>query len=468
MMNRLWQNLHYGLRLLAKRPDFTLVTVLTLALGIGANTAIFSVVYSALLRPLPYYQPERLIVMGEGRLEKRDGFAQDSNSSNPDFLDWQKRAKSFQSLTAYAFDAFTLTGNGEPKNVFGTQVKANFFSTLGVKPFLGRTFVEGEDVPDGPHVAILTYAYWQSDFGGDRGVIGRTISLDGKPATIVGVLPADFQFSAGSNPLWIPLHPNVDAATRRSLRWMITLGRLAPGVSMKKAQAEMDGITAQLAGEYPQQDGSVYVAIGSLRNKIVGKVQPLLLVLFGAVGFVLLIACANVANLMMTRAVGRRKEFAVRTVLGASRGQLLAQLLTENILLATLGAGVGFIAAEWGVTLLIAAIPSAVLNTLPNLRQAGANLPIIGFLGFVTLLTAVLFGLAPALSISQTRISDELKDESHSGTSASHRRLRNAFVVAEIAISLVLLVGAGLVLQSLHALLRQNPGFDPGHLLTFS
>jgi putative ABC transport system permease protein len=468
MMNRLWQNLQYGLRLLAKSPGFTLVTVLTLALGIGANTAIFSVVYSALLRPLPYYQPDRLVVMGEGRLEKRDGFAQDSNSSNPDFLDWQKRAKSFQSLAAYSFDAFTITGNGEPKNVFGTQVKANFFSTLGVKPFLGRTFVEGEDVPDGPHVAIITYAYWQSDFGGDRGVIGRTISLDGNPATIVGVLPADFQFSPGSNPLWIPLHPGVDAATRRSLRWLITVGRLAPGVSMKQAQAEMDGITAQLAREYPQQDGSVYVGIGSLRDKIVGKIQPLLLVLFGAVGFVLLIACANVANLMMTRSVGRRKEFAVRTVLGASRGQLLAQLITENIVLAALGAGVGFIAAQWGVNLLIAAIPTPVLNTLPNLREAGTNLPIVVFLAGITLLTAILFGLAPALSISQSRISEELKDESRGGTSLAHGRLRNAFVVAEIAISLVLLVGAGLVLQSLHALLHQDPGFDPGHLLTFS
>jgi predicted permease len=465
-MTRLLQNLQYAVRLLIKSPGFTAVTVLTLALGIGANTAIFSVVYAALLRPLPYYQPDRLISIGEGRLEQRNGF--DQNSSNPDFLDWQKRAKSFQSLTAYSFDAFTMTGNGEPKNVFGTQVKTNFFSTLGVKPLLGRTFVDGEDVADGPHVAILTYAYWQSEFGGNRGVIGRTISLDGKPATIVGVLPADFQFSPASNPLWIPLHPGNDAATRRSLRWMTTIGRLAPGVNLKQARAEMDGITAQLAREYPQQDGSVYVAMGSLRDRIVGKIQPLLLVLFGAVGFVLLIACANVANLMMTRSIGRRKEFAVRTVLGAGRGQLLAQLLTENIVLAAIAAGIGFIAAQWGVTLLIAAIPQPILNTLPNLREAGANLPIIGFLAGVTLLTAVLFGVAPALSVSQTSISDELKDESRGGTSAAHGRLRNVLVVAEIAISLVLLVGAGLVLQSLHALLHQNPGFDPRHLITFS
>jgi predicted permease len=467
-MSRLWQNLQYAVRLLVKSPGFTVITVLTLALGIGANTAIFSVVYAALLRPLPYYQPDRLITLGEGRAQKQSGFAQDTDCSNPDFLDWQKMAKSLQSLTAYSGNTFTLTGNGEPKSVFVTEVKPNFFSTLGVQPALGRGFVDGEEVADGPHVAILTNAYWKSDFGGDPGVIGRTIRLDGKPVTVVGVLRPDFQFSPANNPLWVPLHPSLDSATRRSYRWLNAIGRLAPGANRKQLRAEMDGITAELAREYPQQDGAVFVVIGSLRNKIVGKIRPLLLVLFGAVGFVLLIACANVANLMMTRSIGRRREFAVRSVLGASRGQLLAQLLTENVLLATLGAAVGFITAQWGVNLLIAAIPNAVLATLPNLREAGANLPIVGFLASVTLLTAILFGLAPALSISQTRISEELKDESRGGTSASHGRMRNAFVAAEIAISLVLLVGAGLVLQSLHALLHQNPGFDPGHLLTFS
>jgi predicted permease len=466
-MSTLWQNLRFGLRLLAKSPGFTLVTVLTLALGIGANTAIFSVVYSALLRPLPYYQPERLITMGEGRLQSKDNDAGSQNTSNPDFLDWQRTAKSFQSLTAYSFDAFTLTGNGEPKNVFATQVKANFFPTLGVRPLLGRGFLDGEDVPDGPHVAMLTYGYWQSDFGGDPGVIGRTIQLDGKPATIVGVLPRDFQFSPATNPVWVPLHPGPDAERRRSLRWLNVVGRLAPGVSMKQARAEMDGITSQLAREYPKEDDSIFVGIESLRYKIVGKIQPLLLILFGAVGFVLLIACANVANLMLTRSVGRRKEFAIRSALGASRAQLLAQLLTENILLSVIGAVVGFLGAQWGVSALVAAIPQALLNSLPDLRQAGTNFPILAFLVGVTLLTTVLFGLAPTLA-SQAGVGDVLKDESRGGTSTAHARLRNALVVAEIAISLVLLVGAGLMLQSLSALLHQNPGFDPDRLLTFS
>jgi predicted permease len=468
-MNALCKNVQYGMRVLAKSPAFTLVAVLTLALGIGANAAIFSVVYSALLRPLPYYQPDRLVTLGEGRTQTRDNEGASRNTSMPDFVDWKKLTKNFAALTAYSFDTFTLAGNGEPQSVFATQVAPNFFATLGVKPALGRGFVDGEDVGDGPHVAMLTYGYWRSDFGGDAAAIGRTVTLDNKPVTIVGVLPRDFQFAPSNGfPLWVPMHATRDLLTRRNLRWMNVFARLGPGVSTAQAQAEMDGITAQLAREYPQQDGSVFVAIGSLRHRIVGQVQPLLLVIFGAVGFVLLIACANVANLMMTRAAGRRKEFAIRTALGASRGQLIAQMLTESVLLAGLGAVVGFVAAQWGVNLLIDAIPQTVLSTLPNLREAGTNLPVLAFLCGVTLLTAVLFGLAPALWMSQTKVSDALKDESRAGTSTAHARLRNAVVTAEIAVSLVLLVGAGLMLQSLHALLHQDAGFDQRNLLVFS
>jgi putative ABC transport system permease protein len=461
--------MRHAFRLLAKSPGFTAVAVLTLALGIGANAAIFSVVYSALLRPLPYYQPYRLITLGEGRLQSKGSIADSQNTSHPDFVDWQKMAKGFQQLAAYGFDAFTLGGNGEPKAVFATQVTPNFFATLGVKPLLGRTFLDGEDAGDGPHVAMLTYGAWQSDFGGDPHVIGRTITLNNKPATIVGVLPRDFQFAPSlAYPLWVPMHATGDLATRRSLRWMNVFGRLAPGVTLAQARAEMDGITAQLAREYPQQDGSTFVLMGTLREKVIGQIQPLLLVLFGAVGFVLLIACANVANLMMTRAAGRRKEFAVRTALGASRGQLIAQMLTESLLLAALGAAVGFVGAQWGVNALIATIPKNMLDGLPSLREAGANLPVLTFLCAVTLCTAVLFGLAPAFAVSQTKVSDALKDESRGGTSSAQTGLRNAVVAAEIAISLLLLVGAGLMLQSLHALLHQDPGFDPGNLLTFS
>jgi putative ABC transport system permease protein len=344
-MKILGQNVRYGLRMMAKNPGFTAVIVLTLALGIGANTAIFSVVYSVLLRPLPYYEPNRLVTLGEGRLQSNDPGA---DASNPDFLDWKRMSKSFQSFSAYSFDAFILGGNGEPKEIFGTQVTSNFFSTLGVKPALGRAFLDGEDVPDGPHVAMTTYAFWQSDFGGDPNVIGRTIRLDNKPVTVVGVLPPDFRFALAENPIWTPLHPDPDPATRRSLRWLGVIARLASGVRMQQARAEMDTITAQLAREHPKEDGSIFVAMGSLRDKIVGKIRPLLLVLFGAVGFVLLIASANVANLMMTRSLRRRKEFAIRTALGAGRNQLFVQLIVESILITSLGAVLGFAAAQWG------------------------------------------------------------------------------------------------------------------------
>jgi putative ABC transport system permease protein len=468
-MSVIWQNLRYAVRMLAKNPGFATVAVLTLALGIGANTAIFSAVYAALLKPLPYYQPNRLVTIGEGRSQTKNNSALATNSSNPDFQDWKRMAKSFESLAAYAFDAFTLTGNGEPKNVFATQVTANFFRTLGVKLAWGRDFVDGEDAADGPHEVILTNAFWQSDFGADPGVIGRTIRLDGKAVTIVGVLSRDFRFAPSQAfPLWVPMHAAGDLATRRSLRWQRAVGRLAPGVSMSQAKAEMEGVTSQLAREYPQFDGSVYIAMGTLRENIVGQIEPLLLVLFGAVGFVLLIACANVANLMMTRSVGRRKEFAIRTALGATRGQLFAQLLTESLLLATLGAVAGFLAAQWGVKVLVAAIPESVLRSLPNLQTAGVSWPVLAFVGGVALLTAVLFGIAPGLAASRTRVVEALKDESRGGTSGGRSRLRNALVVAEIAISLVLLVGAGLMLQSLHSLLHQNPGFDPQRILTFS
>jgi len=460
------QNLRYAIRTLLKNPGFTLIAVLTLALGIGANAAIFSVVYAALLRSLPYKDAGKLVTLAEGR---RQAGGQAFDVSYPDFLDWRRMAKSYQALAGFSGDGFTLTGNGDPKNVSAVQVTTNLLSTLGVKPLLGRDFVDGEEKPDGPHVALLTYSFWRSEFGGDPGIIGRTIRLDNKPATIVGVLPREFEFAPGrSAPLWVPLHLNQDAATRRSLRWMQAIGRLGPGVNVDQARAEMDGITAQLEREYPKEDGSSFVAMGSLREKIVGPVRPLLIVLFGAVGFVLLIACANVANLLMTRSIDRRKEFAIRTALGASRANLVSQLLTESLLLSVIGAALGFIGAQWGVRMLVEAIPAGQLQAMPFLRDAGTNLPVLLFLSGVTVLTAIVFGLAPALSVSRSSVHDALKIESRGGTSMGHTRLRNAFVTAEIAISLMLLVGAGLLSKSLQALLHQSPGFNSTNVLTFS
>jgi predicted permease len=467
-MGTLMQNLRYAVRALWNSPGFALVVVLTLALGIGANTAIFSVVHSALLRPLPYREPGKLLHVGETRSQLDNSLA-GAQASYPDYLDWKHTAKSFQSFAGYSGDAFTLAVNGEPKNTFAAQVTPNFFSTLGVKLALGRDFVEDEMQSDGPHVTILSDGFWRTEFGADSKIVGRVIHLDGKPATIIGVLPREFEFApANSAPVWVPIHQTGDPITRRSLRWLTVFGRLAPGFTGGQARAEMESITAQLTHAYPKENGSTFFVMETLSEQIVGKVRPLLLILLGAVGFVLLITCANVANLVMTRSIGRRKEFAVRSALGASRATLLWQLLTESLLLSSIGAAVGLVGARWGVDLLVAAIPESQLQAMPYLRNAGINLPVLLFLCGVTVLTGILFGLAPGLDASRASLNDVLKDETRGGTSAGHARLRNTLVIAEISISLVLLVGAGLLLKSLHALLAQDPGFNLHNVLTFS
>jgi putative ABC transport system permease protein len=466
-MGQLAQDFRYGVRMLRKSRGFTTVAVATLALAIGANTAIFSVVYPALLRPLPYRRPEKLVTLGENR---RHSDCCAYTSSYPDYLDWTRSAKSFESLAAFASDGFTLTGTGDPKMIFGAMVTSNFFPTLGVKPVLGRDFVAGDELPEGlgPGVAILSYSFWRSDFGADPNVIGRAIHLDNKAVTVIGVLPRDFEFAlAESSPLWVPLHTNAYTATARNARWLEVMGRLAPGVSIEQARAEMEAITAQLAQQFPKQDASIFVTIGSLRDAIVGNVRRLLLVLFGAVSFVLLIACANVANLLMTRAIDRRREFAIRAALGASRIHLLLQLLTESLLLSLMGAVLGLLGAAVGVRLLVGALPEAQLQSMPYLRNAGVNLAVLAFVCGITLITAILFGVGPGLAVPQTPITDVLKDESRGGTSSAHRRLRNLLVIGEIALSMVLLVSGGLMLQSLRTLLQQNPGFEPQHVLTF-
>jgi predicted permease len=468
-MGTLAQNLRYAIRMLRNNPGFALVVVLTLALGIGANTAIFSVVYSALLRPLPYREPGKLFHFGESRIQN-DNSTNGAQASYPDYLDWKRTAKSVQSFAGYSGDAFTFSANGEPKNTFAAQVTPNFFSTLGVRPALGRDFLENEmKVEDDPHVAILTDAFWRTEFGADPNIVGRVIHLNSKPVTIVGVLPRDFEFApANSAPLWVPIHQTGDPITRRSLRWLSVFGRVAPGFSPEQVRAEMQGINAQLASQYPKENRATFFVMETLTQNIVGKIRPILLILLGAVGFVLLITCGNVANLLMTRSIGRRKEFAVRSALGASRTSLLSQLLTESLLLSFIGAGIGLLVAQWGVNLLVAAIPETQLQAMPYLRNAGINLPVLLFLCGVAVLTGILFGLAPGLEASRASLNDVLKDESRGGTSAGHARLRNTLVIAEISISLVLLVGAGLLLKSLHALLGEDPGFNLHNVLSFS
>lgn len=466
------RDVRYGLRTLSYNPGFSIVAILTLALGIGANTAIFSVVHAALLRPLPYAEPSRLITLSEVR--PQEGQSAESNlriwnASYPDYLDWTRQSKSFELLAGFSGDAFTLYGAGEPELVFGAQATINFFSTLGVKPLLGRDFAVGEDIAAGPKVGILTYGSWIRRFGGDPHIVGRSIRLDDKSVSIIGVLPREFEFAPrGNAELWVPLHIEKDLVTRRSLRWMPVIGRLALGVSPQQAQAELHSITAGLAAAYPQENGTIQVVMVPLRSRIVGQVEPLLLILFGAVGFVLLIACANVTNLFLVRAAGRKREFSIRAALGAGRARLISQLLVESVMLAGAGGVLGLLFAQWGTSLLIAAIPEMLLNFTPFLREAHANLAVLAFLCIAVIFTGLAFGLAPALQLSHGRESEALKEETRASAGGVRARLRSALVIAEIAFCLVLLIGSALMVKSLTALLDRNPGFDTQNLLVFA
>ena len=472
MIETILQDVAFGWRVLRKSPGFTLVAILTLALGIGANTAVFSVVHAALLRPLPYSEPNRLIVLTEIRPREELPSGGDLpywDASYPDYLDWTRQSRAFQSFAGFGGQQFILRGGAEAQLVQGGQTTVNFFSTLGVKPFLGRDFVSGEDVGSGPNVAIVSYGFWMSRLAGDPRAVGHPIQLDDRSVRIVGVLPRDFEFAPVSHPeIWVPMHIKDDMLNRRSLRWMRVVGRLAPGVTLEKAQAEMRVITAGLAKAYPQANGAIAVMMQPLRERIVGKIQRLLLILFGAVAFVLLIACANIANLHMVRAAGRRKEFAIRAALGGGRGRLISQLLAESLMLATAGAVFGFHLARWGTAALIVGVPKSLLETMPFLADAHANLAVLGFLCGVTVLAGVAFGLAPAFSMSNRHTGVTLKEESRSLASGSGKRVRDGLVVVEIAVSLVLLTGAGLMMESLHALTRSNPGFDTRGLIAFS
>ena len=463
-MQNLLQDLRYAVRTMLKRPGFTAIAVITLALGIGASTAIFSVVNAALLRDLPYAEPDRLFHVWEVTPQKN--FAQ-REFSYPDYVDYQQ-SQSFEGIGAYAGGGAIMSGRGEPERVFAPAASANFFSVLGVQPVLGRTFQPGEDKQGTPPVAVLTYGMWQRRFGGDQNIVGQSITINGDPHTVVGVLPSTFQFALRNADLWRIYQPTDAQRTRRFMHGTNLIGRLKPGVDQSQALSELTVIAKRIEQENNESHAGTAVKIVPLQEEFVGQVKPILMVLLAAVGFVLLIACANVASLLLTRSLARQKEVAIRSALGANRWRVVRQLLTESLLLAIVGGLVGVLIAYWGVDAFVATMPDNQLNSLPFLRSLRIDPTILGFSFGLSLLTGILFGLAPAIQSSRPDLNEVLKEGGRTTAGGARHRLRSVFVATQIALAVVLLVGAGLMMKSLLKLLDSNIGFDPQNVLTMT
>jgi putative ABC transport system permease protein len=457
LVEDLWQDLRYGARALRKSPGFTLVAVLTLALGIGATTAIFSVVNAVLLRPLPYPDGDRLVYVGQ---LYRSGLA---GSGEPKFLFWREQARSFEALACYSgFGGAggNLAGGTEAEYVSGMRVSEDFFRALGVHPALGRAFTQEEDQPGGPGVAILSDGLWRRSFGGDTGLIGKTVTLNDRKVTVVGVMPPDFRFGSESG-LFVPMRARTGANVDPNA---MVVGRLKPGVSLGQAQSELKVIAEKYRAAFPRHmlEGET-VGAQPYQELLTEGVAKYLWIVLGAVSFLLMIACANVANLQLTRAAGRRREIAVRMALGAGGGRIARQLLTEGLVLALAGGAAGLLLALWGTRLLSALIPQGVL---PTVADVSVDWRVLAFAFTASVLTGLLFGSAPAWQARKVDVNSALKDSSGKGATA-RGRLRGALVVSEVALSLVLLVGAGLLVRTFANLLSVAPGFDPHNVLTF-
>jgi len=459
-------DLRFGARLLRKNPGFAAVAILTLALGIGANTAVFSVVDAVLLDPLPYARPGELAFVSEGAAIAG---GEATTTSYATFVDWRERVKGFAELSVLRDWTPTLMGAGDAEELVGARVSSSFFHMLGVRPVLGRDFRPEEDSPATRKVAILSDGFWRRAFGADRAIVGKEILLDSGKFTVIGVLPASFRSIVPDASLpepadiFAPLgyHASLPYACR-TCRHLHVIGRLAPGVSAGAARAELHAVTAALWKEHPDDYGNADVAVVPLADQLLGPVRPMLLVLLGAVGFVLLIACVNLAHLLLARATRREREVAVRTALGASRGRVLRQLLCESCLLAVLGAAAGLVPAAWVPQLLATFGP----RTVPRLADVHLDRTVLLFTLGLAVATGVLSGLAPALRVTGRNLHDALRDGARASAGASMRRLRSLLVVAEIALSLTLLVGAGLMLRSVGRILQVHPGFEPERVLT--
>jgi putative ABC transport system permease protein len=460
-MEALWQDLRYGIRILAKAPGFTITAILTLALGIGANTAIFSFVYGVLLQPLPYRNPSRLMVLNE--TNPKVGTV---SVSYPNFLDWRAQSHAFSQMAAVHDVGFNLAGITQPENISGEAVSPTFLSMLGVRPYLGRDFDPSEEKAGTAPVLLLSYALWQSHLGADPNAVGRIITLDGRSFTIVGVLPPNFRSVDQTDvlePIGVWATKNPDATERGERGDLVVIGRLAPGVTFARARAEMDGIAARLASEYPLANDQCGVKLQPIRDVFVGDMRPAILVLFGAVMFVLLIACANVANLFLVRGATRTKEIALRIAFGASRGRIIRQMLTESFVLALLGGALGVALAIGGIRGMGRLIPADMLSG----AAINLNGVVLLFAAGVVVLAAFIFGLAPAMHSTRPDVQSELKEGARTSTAGTQQqKLRAALAIAEISLAMVLMAGAGLMMNSLYRLLSVNPGFRTDRVLT--
>ena len=461
-MRTLLQDIRYGLRMLRKAPGLTAVILVMLTLGIGATTAMFTIFDAVLLRPLAYEKPDELVQLWEKRT---DGPFHQTEFSYPDYLDMKQQNKVFSQMGGYSGSSVTVSGKNGAEQVQAAVATTDFFETLGVRPVLGRTFKAGEDALLKNIPVILSYGAWQRRFGGDPSVIGRALVIDGELASVVGVLPKNFVFAPGrSADLWISARLD-GFSLRRNGYWLHPVARLKPGVSLQHAQTEIQTLSSRLAMQYPDSNAGVTSEVVSLRRQIVGQVQPVLVVLMAAIGFVLLITCANVAGLLLARSLPRKKEISIRLALGARSNRIVRQLLTESILLALIGGTAASLLAYWAVPGIISLLPRDIVLSTPQVQGLTVNAGALWFALGISLLTGILFGLAPLFQVSNPNLQQELQEAGRGSVGSAHR-LRNVLVISEMALAVVLLVGAGLMLKSLNRVLTTDPGFNTRNLLT--